>query len=444
MNSCAKLDSAAIRPSKGRDLMSPQRKKRVGVVGLGYVGLPLAIRAAEVGYEVVGVDADASRVACIRSGSSPIDDVSDDRLRTLLQAHRRLTVTDDYQNLTAFDIAIITVPTPLKDRMPDLSYVEAATVSVAPHVRPGCLVVLESTTYPGTTEELVAPLLAQGSGLRPGRDFHLGFSPERIDPGNFTWTLETTPKVVSGMDDASLQAVTDFYADITDRCVQVSSTRAAELAKLLENTFRHVNIALVNEMAMFARELDIDIWEVVEAAASKPFGFMKFLPGPGVGGHCLPIDPAYLSWQVRRTTGRPFRFVELACDINDHMPDYVVQRLTTELNLRSLPVHGTKVLVLGLAYKANTGDARESPAVRIIALLQKLGADVCVIDPLVDPGHFPAGVIHAALDGETLAGCDAAVLVTDHDCFDYGLVQRTVPLVLDCRHRMSGTRVVNL
>lgn len=422
--------------------MSVGNDKRVAIVGLGYVGLPLAVRAAEAGYTVVGIDSDASKIGRIRVGSSPVEDVPDVRLKSQLSA--RLTVSDDYQDLAAFDIAVIAVPTPLKERQPDLSYVEAAAAGIAPFVRPGCLVVLESTTYPGTTEELVGPILSAGSGLCPGQHFQLGFSPERIDPGNQTWTLETTPKIVSGVDEASLTAVTRFYEQITTRCVPVASTRAAELAKLLENTFRHVNIALVNEMAMFARELNVDIWEVVDAAASKPFGFMKFSPGPGVGGHCLPVDPAYLSWQVRRATGRPFRLVELACDINDHMPDYVVQRLAAELNLRSMPVRGTKVLLLGLAYKANTGDFRESPASRIVVLLQEMGADVTAVDPFVDPSRFPDGVTHGAIDAETLAACDVAVLVTDHDSFDYDFVQRSVPLVLDCRHRMSGARIVNL
>jgi UDP-N-acetyl-D-glucosamine dehydrogenase len=282
-----------------------------------------------------------------------------------------------------FDVAVITVPTPLRDGLPDLAYIEAASRMLARYLRPGATVIVESASYPGTTQEQVLVWLEDGSGLAAGTDFHLGYSPERIDPGNRTWTLATTPKIVSGIDDASLAAVEKFYQGIVARTVAVSSRREAEPAKLIENTFRHVNIALMNELAMFGRELGVDVWEAIDAAATKPFGYMRFSPGPGVGGHCLPIDPSYLSWRVERALGQRFRFVELANDINSHMPDYVLRRLMLALNKRGRPVSGSRVLLLGLAYKKNTGDARESPAVRVAELLLRMGAEVRAADPLV-------------------------------------------------------------
>ena len=282
-----------------------------------------------------------------------------------------------------FDVAVITVPTPLRDGLPDLDYVEAASRTLARYLRRGSTVIAESTSFPGTTQEQVLEWLEEGSGLTAGTDFHLGYSPERIDPGNGSWTLAATPKIVSGINDDSLAAVESFYQGIVDRTVPVSSPREAELAKLIENTFRHVNIALMNELAMFGHELGIDVWEAIDAASTKPFGYMPFYPGPGVGGHCLPIDPSYLSWRVERALGRRFRFVELANDINDHMPDYVVHRLLMALNKRGRPVNGSRILLLGLAYKKNTGDARESPAVRVADLLVRMGADVRAADPLV-------------------------------------------------------------
>jgi len=295
--------------------------------------------------------------------------------------------------------------------------------------------VLESTSYPGTTQEVMLPLLEEGSGLIAGTDFHLGYSPERIDPGNDRWTLITTPKIVSGIDDASLRAIQSFYDSIAERTVAVSSPREAELAKLIENTFRHVNIALVNELAIFARELGIDIWEAVDAASTKPFGFMPFTPGPGVGGHCLPIDPSYLSWRVERALGQNFRFVELANDINSHMPDYVVRRLMLAFNSRQLPVNGSRILLLGLAYKKNTGDARESPAVRVAELLKQMGAGVYAADPhVVETRAVDALVTRVTLTAEELSGADAVVLLTDHAAFDFAEIAKRSRYVLDCRH----------
>ena len=299
------------------------------IVGQGYVGLPVSMRAVEVGFDVVGLEASPDRAAALQAGNSYVADVTDDQLRSALRAGYR--PVGDPGDVGPFDVAVITVPTPLRDGAPDLSYVEDAAASLARRLRAGALVVLESTTYPGTTDELVRPMLEQGSGLKAG-EFFLGYSPERIDPGNARWGFVNTPKVVSGIDEPSRRCVEAFYGALVDKVVPVGSTAEAELVKLLENTFRHVNIALVNELAMFADSLGIDIWGAIDAASSKPFGYMRFTPGPGVGGHCLPIDPSYLSWRVKRRLGQTFRFVELANDVNEHMPDYVVTRAMALLN----------------------------------------------------------------------------------------------------------------
>ncbi len=308
------------------------RRAHVVVVGQGYVGLPVAMRSVEAGFRVTGYELDTTRLESLRAGRSYVEDVPSERIA----AARTLgyEATDQVEDLADFDIAVISVPTPLRDGAPDLSYVESAAAALARVLRPGALVVLESTTYPGTTEELLRPLLEQ-SGLRAGEDFYLGYSPERIDPGNPTWTFENTPKVVSGINPESLRCVEAFYGALVEKVVPVGSTAEAELVKLLENTFRHVNIALVNELAMFAGDLGVDIWRAIDAASTKPFGYLRFTPGPGVGGHCLPVDPSYLSWRVRRRSGHPFRFVELANDVNEHMPDYVARRITALLNHNS-------------------------------------------------------------------------------------------------------------
>jgi UDP-N-acetyl-D-glucosamine dehydrogenase len=301
--------------------------------------------------------------------------------------------------------------------------------------------VLESTTYPGTTEELLAPILESTSGLRAGVDFHLGYSPERVDPGNKLWRLENTPKIVSGLTPACLAVVQDFYDTLVEKTIPVSGPGEAELTKLIENTFRHVNIALVNELAVSARSLGFDIWEAIDAAATKPFGFMRFEPGPGVGGHCLPVDPSYLSWQMKRRAGSPFRFVELANDINDHMPEYVVQRLTLGLNRRSKPIKGSRILLLGLAYKADTGDVRESPAVSVAERLLALEAHVRAADPYVDGEVLSDSVARVELEVEELAAADAVVLLTPHSAFDFDLVARHAVYVLDTRRRVVGEQV---
>jgi UDP-N-acetyl-D-glucosamine dehydrogenase len=416
----------------------------VVVVGLGYVGLPLAMRAAEVGHQVVGFDIDTRRIELLASGTSYVEDVPSAQLAKVLEAGQ-FRPTAQARACAGFDVAVIATPTPLRDGLPDLSYLESAATALAKFLRPGATVVVESTSYPGTTQERVLPLLEEGSGLIAGLDFHLGYSPERIDPGNGTWTLTTTPKIVSGIDDSSLKAIRAFYDTIVDQTVVVSSPREAELAKLVENTFRHVNIALVNELAMFAHDLDINVWEAIGAASTKPFGFMQFTPGPGVGGHCLPIDPSYLSWRVERALGKSFRFVELADDINSHMPDYVVHRLMMAFNSRGLAVKGARILLLGLAYKKNTGDARESPAVRVAQLLTAMGAQVRAADPhVVEATAVDALITRVEPVPEELASADAVVLLTDHDSFDFAAIAQHARYFFDCRHRLSGQNVETL
>ncbi len=414
--------------------------QKVVVLGQGYVGLPLAIRAVEVGYEVVGFDTDTRRVELLIDASSFVEDVASGQLAEAL-ATGRYFPTSFPGRLEGFDVALITVPTPLREGGPDLSFVQTAARALAEHLQPGALVVLESTTYPGTTEELLARVLAEGSGLVPGRDFHLGYSPERIDPGNRHFALPEIPKVVSGINAGSLQAVQAFYDTLVHKTVAVSRPREAELAKLIENTFRHVNIALVNELTMFAAELGVDVWEAIDAAATKPFGFMRFNPGPGVGGHCLPIDPSYLSWHVRTSVGRSFRFVELANDVNDHMPEYVVGRLGLALNRRKQAVNGARILLLGLAYKPNTSDLRESPALSVMQRLSALGAELRYVDDHVteaDVVSLSRHIVQAELSLDELAGADAVVVLTDHDDVDYDLVTAHARYVLDTRHRCRG------
>ncbi|HWO64225.1 MAG TPA: nucleotide sugar dehydrogenase [Umezawaea sp.] len=413
------------------------------VVGQGYVGLPIAMRAVQVGFTVLGIDLDERRTASLGKAESYVEDVPDDLLARTL-ASGRYRVSTSFDDAAGFCAAIIAVPTPLLDGAPDLRFIEGAARSIAPHITPGALVVLESTTYPGTTEELLVPLLEEGSGLVAGRDFAVGYSPERIDPGNPRWTFVTTPKLISGIDETSLVAVDALYTRLVDKTVPVSSPKEAELAKLLENTFRHVNIALVNEIAMFAGELGVDVWEAIDAAATKPFGFLRFTPGPGVGGHCLPVDPTYLSWQVRTRLRRRFRFVELANDVNEHMPDYVVERVVRALDVHHKVLSNSKVLLLGIAYKANTGDLRGSPGLRVRELLVELGADVDVVDTHVEPHRCPPGVVPVPLSEEGLRRADVVVLLSDHDDVDYALVERFATCLVDTRHRLTGKLVEHL
>ena len=420
------------------------RPLRLVVAGQGYVGLPLAMRAVTVGHDVTGLEVSTDRIKRLLAGESFVEDIPSSEIQAALDCGR-YRVTNSPQDCAGFDVAVITVPTPLEEGAPDLSFIESAAHMLAPQLRAGSLVVLESTTYPGTTESLLVPILNAGSGLTAGRDFSVGYSPERIDPGNKQWTLQTTPKVISGIDEKSLAHIDDFYRTIVDQTVPVSSPKSAELAKLLENTFRHVNIALVNELAMFAADLQIDVWEAIDAASTKPFGFMRFTPGPGVGGHCLPIDPSYLSWTVRQRLGRSFRFVELANDINDHMPDYIASRVSHALNRQGLALSRSRVLVLGLAYKRNSSDARESPAAALVAFLLREGADVSVADPhVVEQDLISPQVRRVALSESEVKRADLVVLVTDHEAFDYELIAAHASCVLDTRHRMEGSHVEQL
>ena len=409
--------------------------EKLVVVGQGYVGLPVAVRAVEAGFDVIGYEVSDSKVKLLNAGESYVEDITDDRLATAIGTGR-YRATSDIADAANFDIAVISVPTPLREGVPDLTFIEDAARSLAELVTRGSTVILESTTYPCTTEELMTPILEAGSGLSAGADFHVGYSPERIDPGNPTWTFENTPKVVAGIDAPSLAKVRGFYDALVDTTVPVSSPKEAELTKLLENTFRHVNIALVNELAMFASDLGIDVWEAIDAASTKPFGYMRFTPGPGVGGHCLPIDPSYLSWQVRRTLGHSFRFVELANDVNEHMPDYVVRRLVVGLNNRGLAMQGRRILLLGLSYKKGTGDARETPSNEVARLLVGLGADVRIADPYVPDNHFPDGTSRVDASAEELAAADVAVLLVDHDQFDPAFVMEHARYIFDTRNRL--------
>ncbi len=413
------------------------RTARIAIVGQGYVGLPVALRASELGFPVVGYDTDRTRIERLRSGHSYIEDLDDDDIRAAVE--RGYRPTDEQHELAGFDVAVITVPTPLRDGAPDLHFIEAAGRDLAAHLREGALVVLESTTYPGTTEELLRPML-ETSGLRAGRDFFLGYSPERIDPGNEQWNLVNTPKVVAGIDETSRVAVERFYGTLVDKVVPVRTTAEAELVKLLENTFRHVNIALVNELAVFAHDLGVDVWSAIDAAATKPFGFMRFTPGPGVGGHCLPIDPSYLAWRVERQLGHRFRFVELANEVNRGMPEYVVQRVTSLLNAHRKAVHGARILLCGLAYKAATSDWRESPSTVVGERLLALGADLRVHDD-----HLPSNLgatfesLRVPCSIEQITAADLVVILVDHPDFPYDDICAHAQLVLDTkgvlRHR---------
>ena len=415
---------------------------RVVVVGLGYVGLPLAVRAAEVGHDVVGVDLDPRKIEMLRESRSYTEDVTDERLRDAAASgrfHCDLAWGDAAtapQEALAFDIAIIAVPTPLRGRVPDLSYVESAGRMIGQVLPRGAAVVLESTTYPGTTEGMLADALAQSSGLVPGADFHLGFSPERIDPGSKVYTLELTPKLVSATTPAGLEAIASFYDTIVIETVPVSSPRVAELAKVFENTQAYVNIALINELAGICHEMGIDVHEMLDAAMTKGHSVARWTPGPGVGGHCLPVDPMYLAWQTRESLGRPFRFAELADDINTGRPSYVVERAIELLNDRGLPMKGTEVLVLGVAYKPNVSDLRESPAVDVVQALTRYGALVTVADP-----HVTDWTLTPMLAMKDLPGAAGrfpiTIVVTDHDEFDYQKLAVEAQLVLDCRNSMQ-------
>jgi UDP-N-acetyl-D-glucosamine dehydrogenase len=410
----------------------------VGVIGLGYVGLPLAVAFAQEGCDVIAVDVDARKVEAIGAGDSYIEDVSSEALK---EVRERLHATTRYSRLAEADAVLVCVPTPLtRNREPDLGPLIDATRSLAEVLRADQLVVLESTTYPGTTRERMAPLLEE-SGLAAGRDFYLAFSPERVDPGRTDFTLRNTPKVLGGLTDACADRAEALYGLVCDRIVRVSSPEAAELTKLLENIFRSVNIALVNELAMLTDRMGIDVWEVVEAASTKPYGFMRFEPGPGMGGHCLPVDPFYLSWRAREFD-MATEFIELAGKVNQQMPYHCVAKAQRALNDTGRSVKGARIAVLGVSYKPGMGDVRESPALKIISLLLELGAEVLYHDP-----HVPV-LAEFSLTGvpleEALADADLALIVTAHPGVDYELIARRARLVVDLRGVTSAKGSANV
>jgi UDP-N-acetyl-D-glucosamine dehydrogenase len=415
-----------------------QKKARLGVIGLGYVGLPLAIEFARAGFHVLGYDIDAAKVDQLNAGASYIPDVPASHVAEAVESGC-FHATLEGSALAEVDIIDICVPTPLrKTRDPDLSYVVQAVETTAKVMRKGQLIILESTTYPGTTDEVVQPALEAG-GLTAGEDFFLAFSPERVDPGNPNFTTKNIPKVVGGINEASTRAAVAFYSQVIDTVVPVTSTRVAEMVKLLENTFRAVNIGLVNELALMCHRMNIDVWEVIDAARTKPFGFMPFYPGPGLGGHCIPIDPYYLSWKARQS-GFEARFIELAGNVNGAMPEYVVERTVEALNSARKALNGSRVHVFGVAYKRDVNDIRESPALDIIELLARKGAVVSYTDPYVpvlDHGTFNL----CSVPEESAAdGVDCALIITDHKLFDYPRIAREFPLVVDTRNSLKQVR----
>ena len=415
------------------------REALFGIIGLGYVGLPLAVELAKAGYRVLGFDVLERVVTGLNSGRSHVKDVSDQALQEIIKAGR-FEATNDGSRLKEADAISICVPTPLsKFKDPDVSFIVSATDTVKKVLRPGQAIILESTTYPGTTREIMLPAL-EATGLKVGVDFFLAFSPERVDPGNPVWQTHNTPKVVGGITPDCLRVVCALYQPAIEKLVPVSTTEAAELVKLLENTFRSVNIGLANEMAIVCDKLGVDVWEVIDAAATKPFGFMKFTPGPGLGGHCIPIDPHYLAWKMRGLNYKT-RFIDLAGEVNTEMPEYWVRRVGEALNSAGKAVKGSTVLVLGVAYKRDIEDLRESPALDIIKLLEKQGAVLSYHDPYV-PGFSEDGHRYASqpLTEATLAKADCVIVVTDHRTIDYGLVRRHARLVVDTRNALRKDR----
>lgn len=424
------------------------REAKIGIVGLGYVGLPLAVAFAQEGFTVIGVDVDEGKVASLNRGESYVEDIPSAILGPLVESGI-LRASTDCADLAEVDAVSICVPTPLrKTKDPDISYIVNAVDCLVAHLPlgEGQLIVLESTTYPGTTEELVLPRFAQ-NGFEPGRDFFMAFSPERIDPGRTDYTVRTTPKVIGGVTPGCLEVAVALYGTIVDEPVPVSSTAAAEMVKLLENTFRAVNIGLVNEVALMCDKLGLNVWEVVGAAATKPYGFMPFYPGPGLGGHCIPIDPHYLSWKLR-TLNYTARFIELAAEINSHMPDYVVNKIGDALNDERKAIKGSRILVLGVAYKRDVGDVRESPALDVIHLLNERGGEVSYHDPFVPTVRLDGVSLSSVeLTAEALAAADCVVIVTDHQAFDWAWVADNARLIVDTRNALTDpgkARVVRL
>jgi UDP-N-acetyl-D-glucosamine dehydrogenase len=414
------------------------KQAKLGVIGLGYVGLPLAVEFARAGFSVVGYDVDAGRVAELKAGRSYIPDVSSAHLAEVVN-NGKLTPTTDAKALAIVDIIDICVPTPLrKTKDPDMTYVVQAVDATAAILKKGQLIILESTTYPGTTVELVQPALA-AKGFKPGVDFYLAFSPERVDPGNPQYQTRNIPKVVGGINDDSTRAAVAFYSQVMDTVVPVSSPSVAEMVKLLENTFRAVNIGLVNELALMCHRMNLDVWEVIDAAKTKPFGFMPFYPGPGLGGHCIPIDPFYLSWKARQYNFEA-RFIELAGSVNGAMPEFVVQRIIDALNSQKKSLNGSKVHILGVAYKRDVNDLRESPALEVLELLAHRGATVSYTDPYV-PAFKHASLDLTSVDEQQAhKGVDCGVIITDHKVFDYASMVDRFPLLVDTRNALKGVR----
>lgn len=421
------------------------RKAKVGVMGLGYVGLPLAFEFAKAGFETIGIEINEGRVRSVNEGINYVQDIDNLELKELVQKGR-LKATSDFSILKELDSVSICVPTPLnKNKEPDMSYIVNSIEEVSKYLHPGQLVILESTTYPGTTEEIVLPLLEK-EGLHVGVDFFLAFSPERIDPGNKQYQLRNTPKVIGGITPSCAEAAQSLYQIIIDRVVPVSSPRAAELVKLLENTFRAINIGLANEVALMCDVLKIDVWEVIEAAKTKPFGFMPFYPGPGLGGHCIPIDSHYLSWKLKSHDFYS-QFIELAAQVNNNMPHHIVQKIARILNDQKKSVNGSSLLILGVSYKRDIGDLRESPSLTIMTELQKMGASLSYHDPFV-----PSLTINetryesSPLNSETLQKADCAIVTTDHSSFDYGMILENSRVIFDSRNaiKVKNSKVVKL
>ena len=439
------------------------RKAKIGIIGLGYVGLPLAVEFAKEGFDVTGFDVDAWKVSEINAGRSYILDVKSEdvaRVTTAVPVHAgavavgvgsgdfnvasldamppgSLRASTDMSYLHDMDVIDICVPTPLrKTRDPDLSYVVQAVEAVKEHLKPGQLVILESTTYPGTTDEVVQPALEE-RGLKAGVDFYLAFSPERVDPGNQAFTTKTIPKVVGGVNPVSTELASDLYGSIIDTVIPVSSTRVAEMVKLLENTFRAVNIGLVNEIALMSNRMNINVWEVIDAAATKPFGFMPFYPGPGLGGHCIPIDPSYLSWKARQY-GFECRFIELASHVNGSMPSFVVERIGEALNSVKKPINGSRIHLFGVAYKKDVSDMRESPALDILELLHRRGAALSYTDPYVPNLRHGEFDLNSVAEQQAGDGIDCAVICTNHRVFDYRAMVKRFPIIVDTRNALKG------
>jgi len=411
----------------------------VGVIGMGYVGLPLAVELGREDFKVIGIDINPDKVNLINSGKSDIDDVKDKDLKPLVKGGK-IRATTDFAVLKKVDIVTICVPTPLsKTKDPDVSYILAGVQEVQKYLHPGQLVILESTTYPGTTEELILPILEE-TGLKVGKDFFLAFSPERVDPGNKKYTTQNTPRVVGGTTPQCTRIAKFFYEQTITQAVEVSSTKGAEMVKLLENTFRSVNIGLVNEVALMCDRLKIDVWEIIDAANTKPFGFMPFYPGPGLGGHCIPIDPHYLSWKLK-SLNYYARFIQLAGDINSRMPEYVVERINRALNEKKKSPKGAKILVLGVAYKKDIKDVRESPALDVIKLLQNAGAQVKYNDPHVPSIRMDNSLLKSVkLTRKLIQSSDCVAVLTDHSSYDYNFIVRNAQLVMDTRNATKNVK----